>query len=278
MEKIQGKQTAQQIINEIALLTLNKSLKIAAIYAGDDPSTLSYIKSKEKQTEKAGIALELVHLPGNIGPNIFHEKIIELNNRTDVQGIIVEKPLPAQIDIGKVAGIINASKDIDCLSYENNGRLISDDFIIAPSTAMAVCNIIKYNNIEINGKYAVIIGRSEIVGKPLALLLTSKQLDNHATVMIMHSRSENMKEHLKKADIIITAIGKPYFLKPDMIGENKPVLIDVGINYHNNRICGDIDTSSYEKSSLYTPVPGGVGPVTVATLFKNLVLLNEHYE
>lgn len=277
MEKISGKKISAAIIDSIIPYTENKTLTIAALYAGNDPSTLSYIKSKQKQSVKAGIEIVLVNREENISENIFYKELARLNEDRNINGIIVEKPLPRHIDIKRVASIINPKKDIDCLSYENNGRLITDEFTIAPSTAMAVIHILKRSNIEINKKNIAIIGRSEIVGKPLTMLLTSKQLDNHATVTLCHSRTDKMGNILEKSDIIITAIGKPHFLKPDMLGSNMPVLIDVGINYHNGSICGDISPDCYEKASFYTPVPGGVGPVTAATLFCNLVKLDEQY-
>ena len=276
MKKISGRSISQKIIEIIA--NKNKKLSIAALYAGNDPSMLSYIKSKKKRSINAGIELIIVNMPKNVEAEDFYKKLRELNNDNSINGIIVEKPLPSQLDIRTVAGIIDHKKDIDCLSYSNNGRLISDEFIIAPSTAMAVINILKYENIEIRGKHIVIIGRSEIVGKPLSLLLTSKKLNNHATVTLCHSRTEKLEKYTKNADIIVAAIGKANFLKNTYIGENKPILIDVGINYDNGKICGDIDSECYERSSFYTTVPGGVGPVTVATLFENLIKLNEKYD
>lgn len=277
MAKILGKKISAAIIDSIAAYAENKELTIAALYAGDDPSTLSYIKSKQRQSAKAGIDILLVNKRKDVDADTFYKELKRLNDDNSINGIIVEKPLPAQIDIKTIASLINPCKDIDCMSYENNGRLLTDDFVIAPSTAMAVIHILKESNIEINRKHAVIIGRSEIVGKPLSLLLTSKQLDNHATVTLCHSRTADLEKILNGADIIIIAIGIPCFLKASMIGDNRPVLIDVGINYGKDGICGDIDPLCHEKASYFTPVPGGVGPVTVATLFHNLIKLNEKY-
>lgn len=277
MAKIQGKKISAAIIDSVAAYTEKKRLTIAALYAGDDPSTLSYIKSKQRQSAKAGIDILLVNKQKDVDAYTFYKELKRLNGDDTINGIIVEKPLPAHIDIKTIASLINPRKDIDCMSYENNGRLLTDDFVIAPSTAMAVIHILKDSNIEINGKHAVIIGRSEIVGKPLSLLLMSKKLDNHATVTLCHSRTPDLEKILSRADIIITAAGIPCFLKNSMIGDNMPVLIDVGINYSKDGICGDIDPPCYEKASHFTPVPGGVGPVTVATLFHNLIKLNEKY-
>lgn len=277
MIKIDGRAIASAILEDVSLRAKGRHLTIAALYAGNDRSILSYIKSKKKQSAKAGIELNIVHMESNTEPDVFYSKVDELNNDRGTDGIIVEKPLPNQIDFKKVSQILDHKKDIDCITPVNNGTLVTDEFEIAPSTAMAVINILKHQKTDITGKRAVIIGRSEIVGKPLSLLLVSKKLDNHATVTVTHSRTGDLKEETRRADIIIAAIGKPGFLGKEHISSKKPMLIDVGINYENEKLCGDIAPQCYEIASSYTPVPGGVGPVTVATLFSNLVKLKEIY-
>ncbi|MFO8061657.1 MAG: bifunctional 5,10-methylenetetrahydrofolate dehydrogenase/5,10-methenyltetrahydrofolate cyclohydrolase [bacterium] len=277
MTKIDGRAIASAIIEDVRLGAKGRQLTIAALYAGNDRSTLSYIKSKKKQSARAGIELNIIHMESDTEPDAFYSKVDELNNDRGTDGIIVEKPLPQQIDFKTVSQILDYKKDIDCITPVNNGKLITDEFEIAPSTAMAVVNILKYQKTDITGKRAVIIGRSEIVGKPLSLLLVSKKLDNHATVTLTHSRTRDLKAETRGADIIIAAIGKPEFLRIEHISSQKPMLIDVGINYKSGRLCGDIDPRCYELASFYTPVPGGVGPVTVATLFSNLLKLKEIY-
>ena len=249
---------------------------VAALYAGKDPATLSYIKSKMKKCEKYGLKINLFKMDFNVSEEIFLSTLDKLSLDNSYDGVIVEKPLPRQISIKNAAVRINPKKDIDCLSPQNNGLLITDDFIIAPSTAMAVINILQYSLIEYEGKRVAIIGRSEIVGKPLSMLFLSKQSGN-ATVTVLHSKSKDIENETKRADIIVVAIGKANFLKRNYIGTNLPVLIDVGINYLNGSLTGDIDKECYELSSAYTPVPGGVGPVTVATLFENLIKLKKYY-
>ncbi|MGE3062414.1 MAG: bifunctional 5,10-methylenetetrahydrofolate dehydrogenase/5,10-methenyltetrahydrofolate cyclohydrolase [bacterium] len=276
MRKIDGNEISNLMLEELKPDIDRIKPSIAALYAGSDPSTISYIKSKIKKGEKFGIKITLVNMDSNVSEDDFLSRIDELSSDSSIDGIIVEKPLPAHLNIKKAAAKISPSKDIDCLSFQNNGRLITDDFIIAPSTAMAVINILRRAGIDYEGKHAVIIGRSEIVGKPLSMLLLSKQTGN-ATVTVLHSKSINPEEETRRADIIIAAIGKANFLKRSYIGSNSPVLIDVGINYYNGSLTGDIDKECYELSSAYTPVPGGVGPVTVATLFENLIKLKKNY-
>ena len=277
MTKIDGRAIASAILEDVSVKAKGRQLTIAALYAGNDRSTLSYIKSKKKQSAKAGIELDIIHMENDTEPEDFYSKVDELNNDRNIDGIIVEKPLPQQIDFKKVSQILDYKKDIDCITPVNNGKLVTDEFEIAPSTAMAVINIMKYQKMDITGKNAVIIGRSEIVGKPLSLLLVSKKLGNHATVTLTHSRTRDLEEETRGGDIIIAAIGKSGFLRKEHISSGRPVLIDVGINYKDGKLCGDIDPRCYKLASSYTPVPGGVGPVTVATLFSNLVKLKEIY-
>ena len=276
MQKIDGNAISNMMLESLKNDIHAMRPVIAALFAGDDPSTLSYIKSKIKKGEKSGITVKLVQMESSCEEAIFLNQLEELNHDSSVHGIIVEKPLPPQISIKKIASLINPRKDIDCMSSENNGRLITDDFIIAPSTAMAVINALKFEGIKYESKKVSIIGRSEIVGKPLSLLFLSKNCGN-ATTTVLHSKSSCIMEETRRSDIIVAAIGNPYFVTRDYIGDNKPVLIDVGINYLNNKIVGDIDPECYEKSSAYTPVPGGIGPITVATLFENLIKLKQNY-
>ena len=276
MQKIDGNEISNLMLEALKPDIEKIKPSIAALYVGSDPSTLSYIKSKIKKGEKFGIKVNLVNMDINVSEDDFLSKLDELSSDKAIDGIIVEKPLPAHLDIKKAAARIDPKKDIDCLSFQNNGRLITDDFIIAPSTAMAVINILRHASINYEGKHAAIIGRSEIVGKPLSMLLLSKHTGN-ATVTVLHSKSSNIKEETKRADIVIAAIGRADFVDKSYIGSNSPVLIDVGINYAGGILTGDIDKECYALSSAYTPVPGGVGPVTAATLFENLIKLKKHY-
>ncbi len=276
MYKISGKEISEQIMQRIKNDIDKYSPIVNVIYAGNDTSTLSYIKSKQKKADKYGIKLILKQFNENIDAEVFYREIENASQDNSIHGIIVEKPLPKQINIKKVSQIIDYKKDIDCINPYNLGKLITDDILIAPSTAMAVINTLELANIETQSKDIIIIGRSEIVGKPLTLLLESK--NKNATVTLCHSKTKYIREKTKNADIIITAIGKANFLTKDFLGNNKPVLIDVGINYYNGKLCGDIAKECYELSSYYTPVPGGIGPVTVSTLFENTIKLIKYYE
>jgi methylenetetrahydrofolate dehydrogenase (NADP+)/methenyltetrahydrofolate cyclohydrolase len=276
MSRIDGNSISNLMMESLRPDIERMKPSIAVLYAGEDPSALSYIKSKVKKGDKFGIKINLVNMKSDVSEKDFLFKLDSLSKDPSIDGIIVEKPLPLQIDIKRVSERINPAKDIDCMNSQNNGRLITDDFIIAPSTAMAVINILKFSSIKYEGSRVAILGRSEIVGKPLSMLFLSKQCGN-ATVTVLHSKSRNIEEETKRADIIVAALGKPNFIKKEYIGGNSPVLVDVGINYFNGALTGDIDKECYELASAYTPVPGGVGPVTAATLFENLIKLKKHY-
>ncbi len=276
MYQIDGKKISNSMMEENREKFEKYKPKLAVIYVGDSPSTLSYIKSKSKIAQNYSIDIKIINFDEKVPEEDFLNEIDRISKDKDIDGVIVEKPLPQHIDIKKVSEVIDYRKDVDCINLTNYGKLITDDFIIAPSTPMAVINILKYENIDFTGKNVSIIGRSEIVGKPLSLLFLSKKFGG-ATVTVLHSKSKEITEYTKKADIIVTAVGKPFFLTKDYIQNNQPVLIDVGINYFEGKIVGDISYETYQLSKAYTPVPGGVGPVTVSTLFKNLLILKENY-
>uniref|UniRef100_A0A7C3N6H1 Bifunctional protein FolD n=1 Tax=candidate division WOR-3 bacterium TaxID=2052148 RepID=A0A7C3N6H1_UNCW3 len=276
MYQIDGKKISNSMMEENREKFEKYKPKLAVIYVGDSHSTLSYIKSKSKIAQNYSIDIKIINFDEKVPEEDFLNEIDRISKDKDIDGVIVEKPLPQHIDIKKVSEVIDYRKDVDCINLTNYGKLITDDFIIAPSTPMAVINILKYENIDFTGKNVSIIGRSEIVGKPLSLLFLSKKFGG-ATVTVLHSKSKEITEYTKKADIIVTAVGKPFFLTKDYIQNNQPVLIDVGINYFEGKIVGDISYETYQLSKAYTPVPGGVGPVTVSTLFKNLLILKENY-
>lgn len=275
MQMIDGKEISLKITDSLKPSIDKLKPRMAALYAGSDPSALSYIKGKTSKALKCGISLDVINVQEDISQDEFLSRLSELSDDSSIDGIIVEKPLPPQISIKSVSEAISFRKDIDCISPVNLGRLITEDFIAAPSTAMAVVNILDFSGISAEGKNCTIIGRSEIVGKPLALLLESKK--HNATVTLAHSRTPDIKSITRSSDIIIVAIGRAGFLTSEYIGSNRPVIIDVGINYESGRLTGDASKDAFELSSFYTPVPGGVGPVTVATLFQNLVKLKENY-
>lgn len=270
---IDGKKIASEI-NEDAKKEVEK-LKakynqfpcLATVVVGKDESSKLYVKKRGKICEKIGVISKVYDLPEDSEENNVLELIGKLNNDENVHGIIVQLPLPKHIDKRKISEAVSPEKDVDCLNPLNIGGLVSGDEAVAPCTPKAVIAILEKSGIKIKGKNVVIVGRSRIVGRPLALMLINRD----ATVTICHTKTKNLKEHTRKADILIAAAGSPGLIKKDMVKENA-VVIDVGINVVNNNIVGDVDFENVKnKTAFITPVPGGVGPVTVAMIMKNTV-------
>lgn len=269
---LDGKQLSLEIKYEIKneidnLIQNNHELSnIAIIQVGDIPASSVYINNKKKAFNELGIKYFHHHLPDNITENDLLLMIKGLNSTDSISGIFVQLPLPKHISEYKVFNAIDKNKDIDCFNPDNIGNLYLNKASYTPCTPTGIIELLKRNNIEIEGKNCVIIGRSDIVGKPLSLML----LHENASVTVLHSKSKNIQEISSKADILITAIGKPKFIDDKYI---KPgaVVIDVGINRdENNKLCGDVDFDKvYPICSAITPVPGGVGPMTVTMLMKN---------
>lgn len=269
---LDGKQLSLEIKSEIKneIDNLNQNdhelSYIAIIQVGDVPASSVYINNKKKAFNELGIKYFHNHLSNNISEKELLCLIRALNNTNLVSGIFVQLPLPKHISEYKVFNTIDKNKDIDCFNPDNIGKLYLNKPRYTPCTPTGIIELLKRNNIEIEGKNCVIIGRSDIVGKPLSLML----LHENASVTVLHSKSKNIQEIASKADILITAIGKPKFIDDKYI---KPgaVVIDVGINIdENNKLCGDVDFDKvYPICSAITPVPGGVGPMTVTMLMKN---------
>lgn len=270
---IKGKEVAQKIRNnlkeEVSELKKNgKTLKFAVIMVGDNSASKIYIKNKSKACEEVGIDCEEYILNSNIEMNELLELIKTLNNREDIHGILLQSPIPAHLDIEEAFRTISPEKDVDGFNPVNVGKLcLGQDCFIA-CTPLGVMKLLEEYNIDLEGKNAVVIGRSNIVGKPMLQCLLNK----NATVTICHSKTKNLLDITKNADIIVAAVGKEKFLKADMIKDGA-VVVDVGINrLEDGTICGDVDFESVEpKASYITPVPGGVGPMTVAMLMSNIV-------
>ncbi|MCK5076087.1 MAG: bifunctional methylenetetrahydrofolate dehydrogenase/methenyltetrahydrofolate cyclohydrolase FolD, partial [Calditrichia bacterium] len=247
-----------------------------AIIVGEDPASKVYVKSKEKACEKVGMASKVDRLPDTFSEIELLELINKYNKDPEVNGILVQLPLPSHIDEQKVIEKIDPIKDVDCFHPYNVGRLSLGTPVFYPATPAGVIEILKYYNIETSGKNLVIIGRSNIVGKPLANMLVQKADFANATVTIAHSRTKNLKEVARQADILIAAIGKPEFVKADMVKQDA-VVIDVGVNRVEDetrekgyRLAGDVDFGEVNKvASAITPVPGGVGPMTITMLLQN---------
>ncbi|MBO5725519.1 MAG: bifunctional methylenetetrahydrofolate dehydrogenase/methenyltetrahydrofolate cyclohydrolase FolD [Clostridia bacterium] len=239
---------------------------LAVIIVGDDPASKVYVANKEKACEQLGIKSFKYALPAETTNEELLSLIEKLNKDKDVNGILCQLPLPKHLDEKLIINSIVPEKDVDAFHPQNVGKIMIGDFDFLPCTPAGVIEMLKYSNFDMTGKKCVVVGRSNIVGKPMAMLL----LHNNATVTVCHSRTNNLKEECANADILVVAIGKPKFVTADMVKEGA-VVIDVGMDRdENGKLCGDVDYDSvFEKAGAITPVPGGVGPMTIAMLMKN---------
>jgi len=272
---IDGKGIAKIIRDELKE-TVNKLSKegrapgLTVVLVGDSPASQTYVKYKERAAEKLGIYSQVIKKGKDISQSELLELIDDLNNDNKVDGILVQLPLPEHIDEKVIIEAINPAKDVDGFHPINTGRLFSgqkDNLRFEACTPMGIIELLERENIDIEGKKAVIVGRSNIVGKPIAHLL----LDKNATVTICHSRTKDLPSEVLQADILIAAVGIAEFINGDMVKEGA-VVIDVGINRVDGKLVGDVDfASAVDRASYITPVPGGVGPMTIAMLMKNTV-------
>ena len=239
---------------------------LAVVIVGDDPASRVYVNNKKKACAEVGFISEEYALPAEITQEQLIELVQKLNNRADVNGILVQLPLPKHLDEKAVIETINPLKDVDAFHAVNVGKIMIGDYDILPCTPAGVMEMLAYYNIDVTGKNCVVIGRSNIVGKPMAMLLLHK----NGTVTICHSKTQNLKQICQDADILVAAIGKAKFVKADMV-KSGAVVIDVGMNKdENGKLCGDVDFADVEpKAAAITPVPGGVGPMTISMLMKN---------
>lgn len=241
---------------------------LAVIIVGEDPASQIYVRNKERACEECGIYSEKYALPAETNQEELLKLIDELNNKSSISGILVQLPVPKHIDEKTIINAIAPNKDVDAFHPVNVGKIMVGNYDFVPCTPAGVMELIKESGIDVSGKECVIVGRSNIVGKPQAMLL----LHQNGTVTICHSKTKNLAEKTKNADILVAAVGIPNFIKGDMIKEGA-VVIDVGINrLENKKLCGDVEFESAEKvAGAITPVPGGVGPMTIAMLMKNTV-------
>jgi methylenetetrahydrofolate dehydrogenase (NADP+)/methenyltetrahydrofolate cyclohydrolase len=266
---LDGKAVAESIYKKILLEVSLLSFvpRIVFIRVGEDPASQSYVRSKEKRCLELGLRGETIVLSEGISQDELIEKILNLNRDKDVNGILVQLPLPKHLDKAKILQSIDPLKDVDGLHPENAGLLLQGKPRFVPCTPAGIIEMLNFYRIPIQGKRVVVMGRSEIVGRPMAQLL----LNHDATVTVCHSKTENLMEELKRAQILIAAIGKARFVKAEMVSAGVTV-VDVGINRVDGKILGDVDFEGVkEKSFAISPVPGGVGPMTIAMLMKNLV-------
>ena len=252
----------KQIINETKITP-----SLAVIQVGDNKASSIYIKNKKKACEEVGIRFEHIKFNDTISEELVINEIKRLNNDISINGILVQLPLPLGFDEGKIINTISPVKDVDGLTYQNVGNLVLENDTLVRCTTLGVMELLKAYNVRLSGKNVCIVGRSNLVGKPLIQLL----LRNDATLSVCHSKSLDIKNHTKQADVLIVAAGHPNLITKDMVKDGV-VIIDVGINKEGNLLCGDVDFDNVsKKASLITPVPGGVGPMTVACLLKNVV-------
>ncbi len=266
---LDGLKTAEVIRKKLAeeVQKQDEEVTLAIIYVGDDSSSLIYLGSKLKACEEVGIKTKIFNLQENTSQKDILNIINELNKDEKINAIMVETPLPKHIDTETVLNAINPTKDVDGLSFVNQGKLIKGLPCVVPATAQGVLTLLKNNNIDIAGKNVVVVGRSTIVGKPLAMLF----LKENATVTIAHSHTHNLKDVTKKADILAVAVGKPKFITADMVKKDA-VVVDIGINRVMGKICGDVDFENVQTVASYiSPVPKGVGSMTTAILLQNVL-------
>ena len=243
-----------------------RKVGLAVVLAGDNPASQVYVRNKIKACDEVGIKSFAVYLPQNVTQSALEKAVKELVSNCAVDGVLVQLPLPEHIDAESVLKLIPAEKDVDGFSAENTGKLLLNEQSLVACTPHGVMKMLEKYKRDTKGKRAVVLGRSNIVGKPMAVLL----LNADATVTVCHSKTQNLKEECLRADIIVSAIGKPKFLTADMVKEGAAV-IDVGMNRdETGKLCGDVDFEKVkEKCSYITPVPGGVGPMTITMLMYN---------
>ena len=288
MQLLDGKKTAEDIKSEIAVEVQKmknngeKLPHLAAVIVGNDGASLTYVGSKVKACERVGFESTLVKMPSTTSETELLKKIKELNEDDNIDGFIVQLPLPEQIDEQKVLMAVDPSKDVDGFHPENFGKMALDMSTFIPATPFGILELLERYGVETKGKHTVVIGRSHIVGRPMSILMGRKGFPGNSTVTLTHSYTKNIEEITIQADIIITALGVPNYLKANMVNDGV-VVIDVGItrvadetNPKGYVITGDVDFENVsKKASFITPVPGGVGPMTIAMLLKNTLWARE---
>lgn len=269
---LEGKPVAEKIKEGIrqSVKSLSQAPVLASILVGGNPGAVAYVRSQEKVALDLGLSYKLYQMPDNISEDELIDSIIKLNEDKSVNGIIVQMPLPQHMDYKKISEFISPKKDIEGMHPSSMGKILFGRARIAACTATAVMELLNFTGIDLYGKEVVVVGHSEIVGKPLALLL----LEKFATVTVCHigtSQAGKLEDHVRRAEVLIVAVGRAELIKGEWIKEGA-IVIDVGINRLGDKIVGDVEFETAKKhASFITPVPGGVGPLTVAILMRNLV-------
>ena len=270
MKLLDGKKCSDEIKQALKIMLKDEPpVSLTVIQVGEDPASSVYVRNKEKACEQVGIKSNIIKLDENVDDRDLINLIEDLNKDTSVNGILVQLPLPKHINESLVLQSIDPVKDVDGFHRINMGKLALGENGITPCTSLGIIKLLASNNIDIAGKHCVVVGRSNIVGKPTALQL----LNHDGTVTICHSKTKNLKSICKTADILVCAIGKPKFFNRDYIGDDA-IVIDVGIHrQEDGSLCGDVDFDDVKDLVTYiTPVPGGIGPMTVACLLQNCVI------
>ncbi|MGH1383190.1 bifunctional 5,10-methylenetetrahydrofolate dehydrogenase/5,10-methenyltetrahydrofolate cyclohydrolase [Kordia sp.] len=287
---LDGKKVSNDIKDEIAEEVQKmkdrgeKVPHLAAVLVGDDGASLTYVGSKVRACERIGFESTLVRMSNTTSELELLKKIHELNDNDDIDGFIIQLPLPPQINTQKVLMAVNPNKDVDGFHPENFGKMALDMSTFIPATPFGILELLERYNVETKGKHTVVIGRSHIVGRPMSILMGRRGFPGNSTVTLTHSHTKNITQITCQADIIITALGRPNFLKAEMVKDDA-IIIDVGITRvpdetrkRGYRITGDVDFENVSKKvSHITPVPGGVGPMTIAMLLKNTLLARERH-
>jgi methylenetetrahydrofolate dehydrogenase (NADP+) / methenyltetrahydrofolate cyclohydrolase len=272
--RIDGKALAEKVRAQVAgdVRAFGEPVCLATILVGDDPASHTYVGSKHRASHEAGIESRDHRLPGDTPESVVLELIDELNADDGVDGILVQLPLPEHMDEPTVLRAVDPAKDVDGFHVLNAGRLYLGEPFLVSATPSGVMVMLEEHGVALQGKEAVVIGRSEIVGKPMAMLL----LAQHATVTICHSRTADLAAHTRRADILVAAVGRLGLVTPDMVKPGATV-IDVGVNRtEEGKLAGDVDPACFEVAGLMTPVPGGVGPMTIAMLLRNTLTAAQH--
>ena len=271
---LNGKEFSKKLKNNLKIEVenlkkeTNQTPGLAIILVGNNPASEVYVRNKVKDATNCGINANLIRFDETISEEELIDEVIKLNNDDTCHGLIVQLPLPKHINEQVIIDTISPDKDVDGFGILNKGKLFSGLESIESATPKGIMKLLEEYNIDPKGKHAVVVGRSNIVGKPMAIMLLNK----HATVTICHSRTVNLSEITKQADILVVAIGKPKFITKDMVKEGA-VVIDVGTNRVDDKLVGDVDFENVEPIASYiTPVPGGVGPLTIASLLENTVI------
>ena len=281
---LDGKKTSNDIKAEIAESVKrivekgSRPPHLAAVIVGDDGASLTYVGSKVRACKRVGFESTLIKLPETISENDLLEKVKDLNNDENIDGYIVQLPLPKHIDSQKILMAVDADKDVDGFHPTNFGKMALSLPTFISATPFGIMELLKRYKVETSAKHTVVIGRSDIVGRPISILMSQKSNPGNSTVTLAHSRTKNIEKLTRDADIIISALGVPNFVKADMVKDGA-IIIDVGItrvldnSAKGYKIVGDVDYKNVSKKSSYiTPVPGGVGPMTIAMLLKNTLL------